>query len=180
MTKINNPTISLETQRKNLLFSIHRSIRYNTKRQRFFECWDRFSNFISVVFGSSSVYAITQQNEHIAIILAVLLSVISAAALVIGFGHKARDHMDFIRQYLSLEHSLLTSELAQAKINEIKHELNRISYSEPPVLVVLEQICYNEQLNAEGFPKEKQSKINVIQRLFANYIDICPHHLMKK
>ena len=51
---------------------------------------------------------------------------------------------------------------------------------EPPVLVVLEQICYNEQLNAEGLPREMMTKIKWYQRLFANYIDIFPHSLLKK
>lgn len=178
--KMTNKTINLEARKKNLLFSIERSIRYNRKRQRFFECWERGMNFLSVLFGSGTLYAILQSHQSIAIAVSIALTVCSSLSLVIGFSEKACDHRDFSQQFLRLKERLIAEPLTLTLCNEIKTGINRIDLEEPPVLVVLEQICYNEQLNAEGLPREMMTKIKWYQRLFANYIDIFPHGLLKK
>lgn len=180
MTTINQTTktINLDTQKKNLLFSIGRSIRYNVKRQRFFECWERGTNALAILFGSSTVYALMQQHQSVAVGISILLTLLSTLSLVIGFGSKARDHRDFAQQYFHLKERLTLEPLTQSLCDEIKIAIQQIDLAEPPVLVVLEQICYNEQINVEGLPKEKMTSIHLCQRLFANYIDICPHRLM--
>lgn len=175
-----NKTINLETQKKNLLFSIGRSVRYNVKRQRFFECWERTTNIIAILFGSGTLYAVMQQYQSAAIVISVILTSLSALSLVIGFSHKARDHRDFAGRFLALKERLLFEPLTQTLCDEIKIAINRIDLEEPPVLIVLEQICYNEQLNMEGFPKERMTKITWYQRLLANYIDICPNKLIER
>lgn len=58
--------------------------------------------------------------------------------------------------------------------------MKRIDVEEPPVLIVLEQLCYNEQIISDGFPKERCSKISWYQRLFAQYFDICPHRIIER
>lgn len=178
--KMTDKTINLEVRKKNLLFSIERSIRYNTKRQHFFECWERGTNFLSVLFGSGTLYAVLQSHQSVAIAVSIALTVCSSLSLVIGFSEKARDHRDFSQQFLRLKERLIIEPLTLTLCNEIKIGINRIDLQEPPVLMVLEQICYNEQLNAEGLPREKMTKIKWYQRLFAHYIDIFPHSLLKK
>lgn len=174
-----NKAISLETQKRNLLFNIGRSIRYNIKRQRFFECWERGTNFLTILCGSSTVYAVTQQYQSVVVIINILLTALSSLGLVIGFSNKARDHRDFAKQYLNLKEQLTTKPLTQSLCDEIKLAMQRIDLEEPPVLVVLEQICYNEQINMENLPKEKITPIRWYQRILADYVDICSHRLMR-
>lgn len=172
--------IELENSKRDLLFDINRSIRYNAKRCKFFECLNRFVNFIGVVFSSSIIYAITQEYQLAATLFGVVVTVSSSLALVIGFGDKARDHRDFINDFSQLQTLLLTSELSEKLINDVTAKMCELDSKEPAVLIVLEQICYNEQLIAEGFPKERCSKISWYQRLFAQFFDIRSHKIFEK
>ncbi|UXN37814.1 hypothetical protein N8E87_04955 [Avibacterium paragallinarum] len=177
---MNKTEIELENSKNDLLFDINRSIRYNAKRCRFFECLERLVNFIGLVFSSSAIYAITQENQLVATLSGAVVAVASSLALVIGFGNKARDHRDFINDFSQLQTLLLTTKLSEQLINELTAKMREIDSKEPTVLIVLEQICYNEQLIAEGFSKEKCSKISWYQRLFAQIFDICPHRIFEK
>lgn len=136
--------------------------------------------FLIGIIQFGTLYATLQSYQSVAIAVSIALTVCSSLSLVIGFSEKARDHRDFSQQFLRLKERLIAEPLTLALCNEIKIGINRIDLEEPPVLVVLEQICYNEQLNAEGLPREMMTKIKWYQRLFANYIDIFPHSLLKK
>lgn len=172
--------IELENSKKDLLFDINRSIRYNSKRCKFFEYLDRFVNFIGLIFSSSAIYVITKEYQLVAILLGAVVTITSSLALVIGFSNKARDHRDFINGFSQLQTLLLTSELSEKLINDVTAKMRELDSKEPAVLIVLEQICYNEQLIAEGFPKEKCSKISWYQRLFAQFFDIRSHKIFEK
>lgn len=79
----------LELKAKELRFDLMISIRYNSKRERFFKRWDNFSNILSLLFGSSVIVTLFKQYELVSLIFAFLITIISACSLVINFNEKA-------------------------------------------------------------------------------------------
>lgn len=129
-TKMNKTEI--EDSKNDLLFDINRSIRYNPKRCKFFEC---LVNFIGLAFSSSVIYAITQENQLVATLSGVIVALVSSLALVIGFGNKARDHRDFINDLSRLQTLLLTEKLSEQLIHEVIAKIREIDSKEPTELI---------------------------------------------
>lgn len=172
-------TTNLPQRIKSLRFDLNRSIRYNNKRRAFFEKWDRITNFLGLLFGSSTVVALMQQHQNLAMGLSLFLTALSALALLIGFGNKARDHLEYAQQFAQLANQLLAP-VTEEQLLQIEKAMYELDAKEGEPLKVLERICYNEQCQADGFGQSHQTKIHFIQRLFAHYIDICPHRLYTK
>lgn len=122
----------IEDSKNDLLFDINRSIRYNPKRCKFFEC---LVNFIGSAFSSSVIYAITQENQLVATLSGVIVALVSSLALVIGFGNKARDHRDFINDLSRLQTLLLTEKLSEQLIHEVIAKIREIDSKEPTELI---------------------------------------------
>ena len=136
-----------------LNFNLGRSIRYHKARQHFFDLLDKFTNVISIVFGSGSVFALSQQSQqstNIAMWLGLTLTVLSALALVFGFAAKARDHFDFSKQYAVQERRLIKEPLTEDLLDSVADEIRAIESNEPKVLKALNDLCWNEEATAQG------------------------------
>lgn len=149
-----------------LKFNIGRSIRYHKARQHFFDLLDKFTNFISVFFGSGSVFVLYQKNTDLAIYLGLSLAFISSLALVFGFSTKARDHFDFAKQYAVQERRLIKESLSDDLLNSVEDEIRAIESNEPNVLRTLNDLCWNDEAKAQGVPKEEFIKVHCLRRLF--------------
>ena len=149
-----------------LRFNIGRSIRYHKARQNFFDLLDKFTNFISILFGSSSVFVLSQQNTVLAMYLGLSLAVISALALVFGFSTKARDHFDFAKQFTEQERRLIKGPLSDELLNSVEDEIRSIESNESNVLRTLNDLCWNYEAEAQGVPKEELIKVHWFRRLF--------------
>ncbi|MDP8176370.1 hypothetical protein QJU83_02280 [Pasteurella skyensis] len=170
----------MKDQVKNLSFSLERSMRYHSKRRAFFNFWERFTNFISIVLSSGAIYAFSQNHPKFAITSSLVLTIFSALTLVIGFSEKAREHLEFELSFANLKKRLLLSDKSQKLIDEIRAEINMLDAKESEPLTVLEQICYNEQVIADGLSDDLLTPITWYQRLFAQYFSICPEKMFKK
>lgn len=172
--------LSLEKAKKSLRFDLQRSIRYNSKRRAFFEFWDKATNFLTLLTGSSTVVALLADVEQLQLISSITVAVLSVLSLSIGFGQRATERAEFANQFTVLVNQLEQLPLTQALIDRVKAEMNTLDAKEPAPLIVLEQICYNEQLRVEGFPAERMTPIGWYQRLFAHYFSICPERMFEK
>ena len=155
-------------RKHDLKFNIGRSIRYHKARQNFFDLLDKFTNFISILFGSSSIFVLSQQNTDLAMYLGLLLAVISSLALVFGFSTKARDHFDFAKQFTEQERRLIKEPLSDGLLNSVEDEIRAIESNEPNVLRTLNDLCWNEEAESQGIPKEDLIKIDWYRRLFCH------------
>lgn len=153
-------------RKHDLKFNIGRSIRYHKARQNFFDLLDKFTNFISILFGSSSVFVLSQQNTVLAMYLGLSLAFISSLALVFGFSTKARDHFDFAKQFTEQERRLIKGPLSDYLLNSVEDEIRSIESSEPNVLRTLNDLCWNDEAEAQGVPKEELIKVDWYRRLF--------------
>lgn len=163
----------LDTRWKAMLFGIRRSSRYHQRRRAFFDRLDRTSNIASVVFGSTAFIGVLQGEnaKNLALWASAGLAILAGVNLVLGSAIRARDHSDFMRRYVELEKRMLQP-VSQELLSSITADRLSIESDEPPVLHVLNSICHNEQLRAEGvYSKDEYAAIGPLQRLFSQLFD---------
>lgn len=167
----------LEDDLFKLQFNLGRSIRYHSRRRKFFDFWDKLTTFCSLVFSSTATYGALSTNEKITLISGAIVTIFSSLSLVIGFSNKARDHFDFVKQYSLLERMSIKEVLSEKLLKQITDEKLFIESTEPPVLRVLNEMCWNEEAKAQGIKPEKWRKIKWYQRLFSSFFDIVPESI---
>ena len=186
----------LEDDLFKLQFNLGRSIRYHSRRRKFFDFWDKFTTFCSLVFSSTATYGVLSTNGKITLISGAFVTIFSSLSLVIGFSNKARDHFDFVKQYSLLERMSIKEVLSEKLLKQITDE--RLCWlvvvcvfvffvcwvvflcfvcTEPPVLRVLNEMCWNEEAKAQGIKPEKWREIKWYQRLFSSFFDIVPESI---
>lgn len=143
-----------------LNFNLGRSIRYHKARQHFFDLLDKGTNFISILFGSGSVFVLSQQNTELAKWFGLILAALSSLALVFGFATKARDHFDFSKQYAVLERRLIKESLTMDLLDSVADEIRAIESNEPKVLKALNDLCWNEEAAAQGVDASELKKVS--------------------
>jgi hypothetical protein len=92
---------------------------------------------------------------------------LSAINLVLGSSQRARLHFDLARQFVEIEKAMMKTEPSEEKIAEFTDKRLTIEMDEPPVLRVLDALCYNEQLRAMNYPKSEMVSIGWFQRKMA-------------
>lgn len=167
----------LEDDLFKLQFNLGRSIRYHSRRRKFFDFWDKFTTFCSLVFSSTATYGVLSTNGKITLISGAFVTIFSSLSLVIGFSNKARDHFDFVKQYSLLERMSIKEVLSEKLLKQITDEKLSIESTEPPVLRVLNEMCWNEEAKAQGIKPEKWREIKWYQRLFSSFFDIVPESI---
>lgn len=167
----------LEDDLFKLQFNLGRSIRYHSRRRKFFDFWDKFTTFCSLVFSSTATYGVLSTNGKITLISGAIVTIFSSLSLVIGFSNKARDHFDFVKQYSLLERMSIKEVLSEKLLKQITDEKLSIESTEPAVLRVLNEMCWNEEAKAQGIKPEKWRKIKWYQRLFSSFFDIVPESI---
>ena len=167
----------LEDDLFKLQFNLGRSIRYHSRRRKFFYFWDTFTTFCSLVFSSTATYGVLSTNGKITLISGAIVTIFSSLSLVIGFSNKARDHFDFVKQYSLLERMSIKEVLSEKLLKQITDEKLSIESTEPVVLRVLNEMCWNEEAKAQGIKPEKWRKIKWYQRLFSSFFDIVPESI---
>lgn len=172
----------LAAERYGLHFDIQRSIRYHQRRRAWFDGWHKLTVGAAAVFGSATFYSVLQQYSELAMLLAGLVTLLSVADFVIGNGTMARLHHDLARDFIRLDVRLRLADNAdRGLLRELWEERLAIEAREPPTKVILNRICYNEQLRAEGRDGEEHYiQLGWLQRAVAHLIDIGAHRRAKK
>lgn len=155
-----------------LLFDIRRSVRYHNRRRAFYDRLDQVSNMLSVMLGSTAIYGVLEQSwKTVALVALGLVTGLSAINLVLGSSQRARLHFDLSRQFVEIEKAMMKAEPSEEKIAEFTDKRLTIEMDEPPVLRVLDAICYNELARSMGYPDGKMAKIGWLQRKMAPFFD---------
>lgn len=168
---------TLEKRLLALQFNLGRSIRYHSRRRKFFDFWDKLTTFCSLIFSSTATYGVLSTDERITLVSGAVVTVLSSFSLVIGFANKARDHFDFVKQYSLLERESMKEVLSEELLKNINDAKLAIESTEPPILHVLNEMCWNEEAKAQGILPEEWRKIEWYQRLFSSFFDILPENI---
>ncbi|WP_207848907.1 MULTISPECIES: hypothetical protein [unclassified Pseudomonas] len=163
-----------------MFFGVRRSARYHQCRRRFYDRVDRLYSIASLVFGSAAFVSVLQGHDAkiFALWASGCVAVFGIVNLVWGSAMRARDHSDFMRRYVQLEQRMLQPP-SEALLKSIAEARLGIESDEPPALRVLDCICHNEQVRADGGSPDEYVPIGFFQRLFSPFFDICAHSLTK-
>ena len=170
--------MSVKEEHRSLLFSIRRSIRYHNRRRMFFDRLNIVSNALSVIFGSTTFFALLPAIELqcLAIGAAAMVTIISTINMVVGSVRAARLHSDLARRFIELEKKLVADGAPNKKLlSDITQERLDIEADEPPALIVLDAICHNELMRSMGYKEERMLRIGPFQRLLAQIVDYRRH-----
>ncbi len=174
----------INQQSADLLFGVRRSVRYHSRRVRFYDSLHQATTFLALLFGSATVATFSGAIAigwplWVKLAPAVAVSVLAALNLVAGSVAKARLHTNLMRDFVALEQSMATwqeepsaEQLAQATAKRLG-----IESAEPPVLRVLDTLCHNEMLLSMGENQNLQIEVGRWQRLFANWFDFAEHKM---
>jgi len=162
----------LENAWYGLQFGVRRSIRYHQRRRGFFDGLDKLGDMLAVLFGSAAIYGVLAAHSATLVVVAsVVVTVVATLNLVLGSSRKAWLHADLARRFIELERQLLV-EPDEGVYRQLTAQRLSIEAEEPPILRVLDSLCHNEQLRAEGLEDQRAGPISVWQRLFAQVFDL--------
>lgn len=174
----------LKNERHDLLFDIRRSVRYHNRRRRFFDRFHLVTNAISVIFGSATIFVVLSAlGNGYAVAAAAVVTIFSALDLVVGTSRMARLHDDLYRRFIALEQKVIAvaeEKVTEEDLSQFTSERLAIEADEPPVLRVLDSLCYNELARAMGYGHQDFVKVRWYQRLFSQFVDIGEHRITKQ
>ena len=132
------------------LFQTRLSIRYHSKRQNHFETIETFSSFFLLVLGSGAMATTAIKFLPIfASIIGMLIALITALKIAFRFAYSAARHARFVESFAELENKLLSSKNDE-EVDQVIGEILKLEAKEPPVLINLSVICYNETAISGG------------------------------
>ena len=169
-----------------LLFNIRRSIRYHNRRRRHYQNLNNGILFFVLLVNSATVAAVSTEvipylSPWLIWAIGIAVSAIIIFGIVTGATQKGWLHIDLARQFIELEKELLASEQDEQKVVvEVTNKMLDVEASEPPILQVLDTICYNDLKRAMGYKQEQLIKVGLFQRLCADFVDLRPHKLAQE
>lgn len=167
----------IDIDRHDLLFGVRRSIRYHTRRCRFYDRVNTWCKFLSVLGGTATISSVLAKlGQGWIIVFAAIVTIFSALDLVISSAQKARLHNDFSRKFVELEKDIsIKGSITEEDIRNFIAKRLDIEALEPPPLRILDMICHNELCRSLGYDENQYAKLKWYQRLFCQVIDIGDH-----
>ncbi len=168
---------------RDLLFNVRRSARYHSHRQRHYDGLNQFVLFLALILSSASIAAFATEvgqmwGTWVQLLPSALVTVSAGLNLVVGAARKARLHADFVREYTNLERRLVAPDgKTPEAVAGVTDSMLEIESSEPPILRVLDTICYNELQRAMGYDWKDQIPVGPFQRLCSRFFDVRAHTL---
>lgn len=173
--------LDLEAEFYKLHFDVQRSIRYHQRRRRWYDGLHNLAAGAGALFGSVAFFTILQQQEMLAMMAAAIVTLLSVSDLVLGSSGMARLHHDLARDFIALDARIRTENQTGKLYKSLCQERLSIEANEPPTHVILNRICYNEQLRAEGRHEEGHLiELTWFQRALAHVMDIGAHTSSRK
>ena len=162
---------------KGLLFEIRLSVRYHVKRQRFYESWERWSNFGLLVLGSATVGTAFHKIQGLEVVVGLLVTLLSALKITGKFAVKTALHSQFVKDFTELEKQLVANR-DEETVQRVHKSRLTLEATEPAVMINLSIICYNEEVWAQGYNKKNLKPLNKVQRFLASWKDWRPYQQM--
>jgi hypothetical protein len=151
-------------------FRLRLSSTYHLERRRFFEDWNRLTQFLAIVLGSGACVALVGKGTELAIWMTFGVTVLSAANLVIGFGRRGWDHARLHDQFVDLENAHRRATCSQDTYNDLMERKRNLDKAEPVPMPYLITRCQIDLMRADGYEVDRRPKLHWAKRLFANYL----------
>lgn len=151
----------LKIELNKLKFILGSSIRYHEKRSAFFDRSETITNYLSLIFGSTSFLGLVADQKWLIAISAFIVAIASFLSITIRFSSKARKHDDFKKQYVELQKKLIVDKIDMQLIQQINKDILDIEAQEPAIMNTLNIIAHNEEVIATSSSKEYRNKVLV-------------------
>lgn len=157
-----------------LLFGVRRSVLYHRHRQRHFDNLNRWKTAITLLSGSAAMVTLQTQLHAslptLPFVASAIVTVISTVELVVGTSTKARLHADLSRRFLELERTMtLIPQPTMADLQKYTADRLLTEADEPPILRMLDVLCHNELMRAEGYEWDDLAYVPWYHRLQASF-----------
>jgi hypothetical protein len=158
-------------KRHTVLYRTELSTLYHQKRERFFSVCDKLGSAVGVIGGSAALASLS--NPALLAWIALAITVVSSAALVIGFSDRARRHADLAKDFRQLEASIVARgerDFTEQDVSTWDASTRMLESAEPPALGALVVLCQNELARAQGHDGHVV-QMNWMQRSFSHFVD---------
>lgn len=163
----------------NLLFDVRRSVRYHDHREGFFTLIRNAADLFVFVGMSAAVMEIATEFGsswplYWQLSLPLTGAVLVGIALVYQVGPKSALHNALKRRFIVLEQKLIQHQksITEELLVELQQERLIVESEEPPILRVLDTICYNEIVWSMDLGHDHMKQVTRLQRLFAHFFDL--------
>lgn len=144
-------------------------VRYQRRRQRFFDLLDKFTKSVTVVLGASLM---GQFFKDFMPWLATAITCLGLLSLVFGYSDRKQLHKELAEQAAKLVADIESSTVAQLSFERTASwaaEYARLVAKAPPPLKSLSLICEREQAASEGQP-DHVPRVAFVKRLVASFM----------
>lgn len=163
--------LSLSDEQYGLLFDIRRSVRYHDRRRAFYEQLHHVTSLMTILMAGSVLFDLGKSGQTASwlMVLSVVAALLAAADMVIGYSRRATVHAGLRGRFADLEIAMLCGGKTDAEWEGYQRDRLLIEKDEPAVYKVLDLLCRNELLVAEGFTLQQHAsqfaRINWWQKL---------------
>lgn len=153
-----------------LLFDIRRSVRYHDRRRAFYEQLHHVTSLMTILMAGSVLFDLAKDGKTAGwmIGLSGVAALLAAADMVLGYSRRATLHTDLRKRFADLEIEMLKGDAAPETWQTYRLERLLIEKDEPAIYKVLDALCRNELLIAQGFSLQKNpehfANIGCLQR----------------
>lgn len=143
-----------------LLFDVRRSIRYHDRRRMFYERLHHITGFVTILMAGSVLFDLGENVNRTwwLVTLSIFAAILAATDMVIGYSRRASLHTTLRGKFADLEIDMLAGSIEDDAWQEHYRKRLIIEKDEPAVYKVLDLLCHNELLLADGhLHKDKES-----------------------
>ena len=170
-----------------LRFDIDVSIRYHNRRRAFFNNWHKVTTFIGILGGSVGAVAFAtavgkwwNYGLELGLGFALLVAIVNALDLTIGFSERARMHDALYKKFVVHDAKIeAAGETSEEQIRQLQSERLLIEHDEPPIFNVLYAQCQNEAVRVWRSPTPKLI-ISFRQRVLAQWVRMRPEDIQRE
>ena len=144
----------------NFLFDIRRSMRYHERRRAFFERIQHIVRFLTILMAGVVVMDVAKEGNTAEwmVWIGVTAAIFSIFDLVIDCSSQVALHANLREKFASLEIDIVTGPAKGEIWLDYQKKRLLIEKDEPAIYYVIDGLCRNELLIADGFSKKDDSK----------------------
>lgn len=151
-----------------LMFHVDVSIRYHTRRRRFYENGQQVALFTGLMFALGTVHELMELiPAHLRILLGVAGAVVIVLSIIARAGAKASEHNDLKRRFIELQTEMERGRgsATEDHVKEWVAQRLSIQTDEPPINRVTHAFAYNELVRSKGMKNPRYVTIRWYHRL---------------
>ncbi len=167
-------TADLRERRYGLSFDVAKSMRYHAYRRRFFDKLDKIVKIITVGTGGATfLLLVSAQDTWSAKTCALVLAILTAFDVIIGFSNAARVHDKLYRDFALLARDIAkATQPGETDLAEWSGRRLEIETEEPGTLDWLERRCAREEAEARGAEVNEAWRLPAWKVLLSQFVPI--------